>query len=131
MTADRGSIGVALVLTITVTLGGAALVVDGGRAMAARRHAAATAEAAARQAVIAQPLLGPFDVAGARSAAFAHAAGAGIPADDVSVAVRSVNGRPEVRVTVTEHRQSVFLVLVAVPVLSVTATGAAAVVWEP
>ncbi|MEN9506909.1 MAG: hypothetical protein RI958_2835 [Actinomycetota bacterium] len=128
---DRGLIGIALALTVAVTLGGAALVVDGGRAMTARRHAAATAEAAARWAVADQPVLAPFDPARARAAAVAHAARAGIAGGDITVTVRGTGARPEVRVTVTERRRSVFLVLLAVPEMTVTASGAATVVWEP
>lgn len=128
---DVGSIGIALSLTVGVTLGGAALVVDGGRAMVARRHAAATAEAAARAAIVAQPLLGSFDEPAARSVALTHAVRAGVPAEDVAVSVRTVAGRKQVYVTVTERRRSVFLILLAVPEMSVTASGAATVMWEP
>jgi Flp pilus assembly protein TadG len=48
---DRGSISVILVFLVVIALGGAGLIVDGGRAMSARRHASNTAEAAARAAV--------------------------------------------------------------------------------
>ena len=130
-TPDRGVIGIAVTITIVVTLAGAALIVDGGRAMVARRHAANTAESAARWAITDQSLLGPFDPSRARAAAIGAAAGAGVAADDVSVEVRTDRyGRPEVMVTVTERRRSVFLVLVAVPRMTVTASGAATMAWS-
>ncbi|MCY7300340.1 MAG: pilus assembly protein TadG-related protein, partial [Ilumatobacteraceae bacterium] len=45
---DGGAISVVMVILLVRVLGGAGLVVDGGRALGARRHASNTAEAAAR-----------------------------------------------------------------------------------
>ena len=44
---DRGAISVVLMFLLMIAFAGAGLIVDGGRAMVARRHASNTAEAAA------------------------------------------------------------------------------------
>ncbi len=130
--ADRGAVGVALMALVTMTLAGGALIVDGGRAMAARRHAANTAEAAAREAVARQSLRRGFDEAEAVYVARSYAERSGVPAADVDVRVRSgEDGRPEVVVTITERRRTVFLALGALEEMAVTARGAASVVWAP
>jgi Flp pilus assembly protein TadG len=117
---DRGAIGVALAILMTGVLAAAALVVDGGRALAARRHAANTAEGAARAAVAAQ-LGREIDPRLATAAARRHALAAGVPATDVSVSVAD----GEVHVTVTERRTAVFLALGGVDELTMRGEGAA------
>ena len=123
---DRGSVSVAMLLLLVVALGGAGLVVDGGRTMAARRHASNTAEAAARAAVATATPVATFDPAVARRAALSYARRAGVPASDVRVVV----GADSVRVTITERRSTVFLVLGGRSTLTVTATGIARVVFS-
>lgn len=123
---DRGAVSVALMLLVLLTLGGAGLVVDGGRAMSARRHASNTAEAAARAAVSTATPVASFDPVVARRAAIAAATRAGIPAADVTVVV----GRDVVRVTIVERRRTVFLVLGGVSTLTVRAVGIARVVYS-
>jgi Flp pilus assembly protein TadG len=129
---DRGSLSIMLVVLLTVTLGAAALIVDGGRAMAARRHAANTAEAAARHAIAAQSPTGRFDAALAADLARDHARRAGVDPEDVDVEVRDgPTGAPEVVVTVTARRTTVFLVLGGADELTVRSTGAATSVFAP
>lgn len=123
---DRGEISVMLMILLVVVLAGAALVVDGGRAMSARRHASNVAEAAARAGVSTATPVAPFDPIEARRAALSYATRAGVPASDVEVVVAP----DSVRVTVVEHRRSVFLVLGGVPTLDVRATGVARVVFS-
>lgn len=123
---DRGAVSVALMLLVVLTLGGAGLVVDGGRAMSARRHASNTAEAAARAAVSTATPVASFDPVVARRAALEYTTRAGIPATDVVVVV----GRDAVRVTVVERRRTVFLVLGGASTLTVRATGIARVVYS-
>ena len=123
---DRGAISVALMLLVLITLGGAGLVVDGGRAMSARRHASNTAEAAARAAVSTATPVASFDPVVARRAALASTSAAGVPAADVTVVV----GRDSVRVTVVERRRTVFLVLGGASTLTVRATGIARIVYS-
>lgn len=127
---DRGSLSIMLVVFVTVMLGGGALVVDGGRAMAARRHAANTAEAAARSAVAEQSLTQGFDPDVALSVALDHAVRSGVDAADVVVAIRTgPTGEAEVVVTITERRRAVFLALGGADEFSVRASGAATVVY--
>jgi Flp pilus assembly protein TadG len=127
---DRGSLTVVTMLLLVVVLAGAALVVDGGRALAARRHAANTAEAAARAAVAAQSLRQGFDAADAADTARSFAARSGVPGSDVDVTFRTgPTGAPEIVVTITEHRTTVFLVLGGADDLTVRATGAATFVY--
>ena len=123
---DRGAISVALMLLVLITFGGAGLVVDGGRAMSARRHASNTAEAAARADVSTATPVASFDPVVARRAALASATAAGVPAADVTVVV----GHDSVRVTVVERRRTVFLVLGGTSTLTVRATGIARVVYS-
>lgn len=118
---DRGSVSVVLTLLVVVTLAGAALIVDGGRAMVARRHASNTAEAAARAGVATGSPVQGLDPVRARAEALRHATVAGVAPSDVQVAVQ---GRT-VRVTITERRTTVFLVLGGREVMTVRATGIA------
>lgn len=127
---DRGSLSIMLTLLVLVTLAGGGLIVDGGRAMAARRHAANTAEAAARTAVAEQSITGGFDPEVAVDLALDHAVRSGVDPADVDVAIRTGPlGDPEVVVTVTERRTTVFLALGGTDVLTVRATGAAIYVY--
>lgn len=122
---DRGAISVAMLLLLVVVFAGAGLVTDGGRTMAARRHASNTAEAAARAAVAtATPV--SFDPVAARRAALAHAQRAGVRAADVVVEVRG----DAVRVTITERRSTVFLILGGRSTLTVRETGIARIVYS-
>lgn len=129
---DRGAFGAAALVLVVVTLGGAALVVDGGRAMAARRYAANTAEAAARVgAATADPRHG-LDPQAAVAAARSHAERSGVGPSDLSVTVgRDAAGRPEVVVTITARRRTVMLVLAGAEVLTVRATGSAVPLYSP
>ncbi len=128
---DRGSVTVVATILIVVVLAGAALVVDGGRALAARRHAANTAEAAARAAVADQSLADGFDHDEAAATARSFARRAGVAADDVDIAFRTgPTGEPEIVVTITEHRTTVFLVLGGADDLTVRAAGAATFVYS-
>ncbi|MCB1002333.1 MAG: hypothetical protein KDB40_23775 [Acidimicrobiales bacterium] len=128
---DRGTLAVVLVVFVTVVLGGAALVVDGGRAMAARRHAANTAEAAARFSVARTSLTAGFDADRATELAVDHAVRSGVAPGDVEVAVRTgPTGEPEVVVTITERRTTVFVALGGADVLTVRATGAATFLYD-
>jgi Flp pilus assembly protein TadG len=129
---DRGSLTVMLALLVLVTLGGGALVVDGGRAMAARRHAANTAEAAARNAVSRTSLTEGFDPDRAAELAIDHAVRSGVAPADVDVRVRTgPTGQPEVVVTVVQRRIAVFLALTGTDELTVRATGAATFLYDP
>ena len=122
---DRGVISVAMLLLLVVVFAGAGLVVDGGRTMAARRHASNTAEAAARAAVAtATPV--SFDPVAARRAAISYARRAGVRAADVVVVVHA----DSVRVTITERRSTVFVALVGRSTLTVRATGIARIVYS-
>lgn len=116
-----------MMFLLAIALAGAALIVDGGRALTARRHAANTAEAAARFAVADQAIGGDgFDAAVAAQLALAHAQRSGVAAEDVSVDVRTnLAGGTEVVVTITERRTAVFLVLGGLDEMTVSATGAA------
>lgn len=123
---DRGSLSVVLMLITVVVFGGAALVVDGGRALTARRHAANVAEASARAAVASQSLSTGFDADRATGVAREHAERSGVEAGDVVVEIRTgVTGEPEIVVTITERRRTVFLVLGGASDLTVRASGAA------
>lgn len=123
---DRGSISVVMMLLLVIVLGGAGLIVDGGRAMTARRHAANTAEAAARAAVSTATPVSGFDPTRARSAALGYATRAGVAARDVKVVV----GADFVTVTVTERRSTVFLILGGQSTMTVTASGTARVAYS-
>ena len=124
---DTGSVSVMLTMLMIVMLAGAGLVVDGGRAMAARRHASNTAEAAARAAVSTGTPLTSFDHARARSIAVDHAVRAGIEPADVEVRVDAES----VTVTITERRDTVFLVLGGAETMTVHASGTATLVYSP
>jgi Flp pilus assembly protein TadG len=126
---DRGSLSVMMILLVVVTLGAAGLIVDGGRAMSARRHAANTAEAAARWAVANQSLSVGFDPDRAVELARTHAERAGVDPRDIAVDVRR-DPEPQVVVTITEHRRTVFLVLGGAREMTVHATGAATFVYS-
>jgi len=123
---DRGSIAVSMMLLLATVLAGGGLVLDGGRAIAARRHAANIAEAAARVAVSTATPVQPFDSARAGDLAVDFAARAGIPRQDVMVVVT-----PDVvTVTITERRRAVFLAFGGVSSMTVHATGRARVVFS-
>jgi Flp pilus assembly protein TadG len=123
---DRGGLTVALMLVVVIALGAASLIVDGGRALAARRHAANTAEAAARFAASTESPRHGFKANEASAAATAHARRSGVPEGDVSVTITTdPDGRPVVAVTITEHRDAVFMALGGVEQISVRATGVA------
>jgi Flp pilus assembly protein TadG len=126
---DRGSLSIVMIFLVIITLGGAALVVDGGRAMTARRHAANTAESAARWAVASQSLTAGFDADAAAGIARSHAERAGVDPSDVDVFVR-YRPEPEVVVTITEHRSTVFLILGGSEDMTVHATGSAIFVYS-
>lgn len=122
---DRGAISVVMIILLVMALGGAGLVVDGGRALSARRHASNTAEAAARAAVAtATPTTG-FNREAARTAALSYAARAGVPAIDVRVEV----GSDFVTVTIVERRDTVFLILGGQETVTVQASGTARVTY--
>jgi Flp pilus assembly protein TadG len=123
---DRGAVSVVLMLLVLITLAGASLVVDGGRAMSARRHASNIAEAAARAAVSTATPVETFDPTTARRAAISYAARAGVPASDVVVEVHA----DFVRVTVTERRVAVFLALSGRTTMTVRASGVGRVVYS-
>lgn len=124
---DRGTISVALMLLLIITLAGAGLVVDGGRTMAARRHASNVAEAAARAAVSTMSPVTSLDASAARTAALRVTSAAHIPTRDVVVDVRS----DVVIVTVTERRSAVFAAFGGRTTFTVRATGRARVQFLP
>jgi Flp pilus assembly protein TadG len=126
---DRGSLSIVMMFLVVITLAAGALILDGGRAMAARRHAANTAEAAARWAVATQSLSTGFDPDSAASLARAHAERAGVAPADIDVAVR-YRPEPEIVVTITEHRTAVFAALGGADDLTVRATGSAMYVYS-
>ena len=129
---DNGSLSVVTMFLTIVALGAAGLVVDGGRALAARRHAAGTAEAAARFAITRQSLTTGFDPETAMEVARSYAVRSGIADRDVAVAIRDrVDGRPEIVVTITERPTAVVLGLAGVESLTVHATGSAIAVYAP
>jgi Flp pilus assembly protein TadG len=123
---DRGSIAVSLVLLLVLVLAGGGLILDGGRAMVARRHATNIAEGAARVAVSTATPTQPFDETQARGLAVDFAGRAGIPPQDVAVIVTS----DVVTVTITERRRAVFLAFGGLPSMTVHATGRARVVFS-
>lgn len=122
---DRGAIAIVMVVLLVMVLGGAGLVVDGGRALAARRHASNTAEAAARAAVSTATPVAGFDRNTARSAALSYAARAGVSPADVRVVV----GVDYVTVTIVERRDTVFLILGGQETMTVQASGTARVTY--
>lgn len=122
---DRGAISVVMVILLVMVLGGAGLVVDGGRAMVARRHASNTAEAAARAAVATATPVSGFDRDVARDAALSYAGRAGVPARDVHVDV----GADFVTVTIVERRDTIFLILGGQETVTVQASGTARVTY--
>ena len=129
---DRGSLSVVTMFLTIVALGAAGLVVDGGRALAARRHAAGTAEAAARFAITRQSLTTGFDPDTAMEVARSYAVRSGIAERDVVVAVRDrADGHTEIVVTITERPVAVVLGLAGVESLTVHATGTAIAVYAP
>ena len=118
--------GVWMMFMLIVVFAAAGFIFDGGRAIQAERYASTVASGAARAAVAAQQLgaitpTGGIDLAVASDAAIAHAAAAGIPATDVTVAV---NGA-DVRVVVTVRRIAVFTALVGRSQIIATASGTA------
>jgi len=128
---DRGVIGVLLMVLVVLCLGAAGLVVDGGRAMGARRHAANTAEGAARYAVSSQSLSTVVDADVLRARALDFAVRSGVPAGSVEVHVDLTDpNHPVVEVTITEHVRAVFLALAGTTDLTVRATGSARFVYS-
>ena len=123
---DRGAITVIMVMLMVIVFAGAALIVDGGRGMVARRPGWNTAEAAARAAVATATPVSGFDPVKARAAAYDYTRRAGIRASDVVVVVAA----DHVSVTVTERRRTVFLVLGGQEVVTVRATGTARLVYS-
>ena len=131
MRTDRGSLTVVTMFLLVIALAGAGVIVDGGRALAARRHAANTAEAAARFAIADQSLAGSFDAELARDVALSDVQRSGVQPADVSVDIRiDPSGQPEVVVTVTERRLAVFLALGGASEITVRASGAATFVYS-
>ena len=118
---DRGSITVVSLLLLVIVFAGAGLIVDGGRAMSARRHASNVAEGAARAAVATATPLDDIDPDRAVAAALDHARRSGLDARHVKVVV----GRDFVSVTIVERRQTIFLILGGQEMLTVHATGIA------
>jgi len=123
---DRGAISVVMMMLLVIALAGAGLIVDGGRAMVARRHASNTAEAAARAAVATATPVSGFDRETARDAAVGYANRAGIATADIDVEV----GVDYVTVTVTERRSTVFIILGGQETMTVRATGTARVAYS-
>ena len=101
-TRDRGSLAIAMMFLVIITLVGGGMLVDGGRVLAARQHAFNIAQGAARSAAALGAPMAPVDAETARRAAMSYAQRAGIAASDVSVStVRGV-----VTVTVVERRSA-------------------------
>lgn len=123
---DRGAISVVMMLLVVIAFAGAGLIVDGGRAMVARRHASNTAEASARAAVSTATPVSGFDRETARTAAIEYANRAGVATADVEVEV----GSDYVTVTVIERRSTVFLILGGQETMTVRATGTARVAYS-
>jgi len=123
---DRGAISVVMMMLLVIALAGAGLIVDGGRAMVARRHASNTAESAARAAVATATPVSGFDRETARDAAVGYANRAGIATADIDVEV----GVDYVTVTVTERRSTVFIILGGQETMTVRATGTARVAYS-
>lgn len=129
---DRGAFGAVALMLVVVTLAGSALVVDGGRAMAARRQAANTAEAAARAGLATYLPGAGLDRRAAMAAALDHTRRAGVaPGDAEASFTTDAAGRPELVVTVTARRRTVMLVLAGTEVLTVRATGSAIALYTP
>ena len=123
---DTGSLMVSLMIVMVVVLAGAGLIVDGGRAMAARRHATNVAEGAARAAVSSTTPVRWFDPDVARAAAIDHAERSGVASADVSV---DIDGEV-VTVTVVERCRAVFLVMGGWSQVTVRGSGSATVVYS-
>lgn len=118
---DRGSITIMSLILLVLVFAGAGLIVDGGRAMSARRHASNIAEGAARAAVSTATPMESINSARATEAALDHARRAGIDPVDIEVEVSF----EIVRVTIVERRPTVFLILGGQETLTVHATGTA------
>lgn len=118
---DRGSITIVSMILLVLVFAGAGLIVDGGRAMSARRHASNIAEGAARAAVSTATPMESIDPERATAAALDHARRSGIDPRDVEVSVDA----DVVRVTIVERRSTVFLILGGQETLTVHATGTA------
>ena len=124
---DRGSLAIAMMFLVIITLVGGGMLVDGGRVLAARQHAFNIAQGAARSAAALGAPMAPVDAVTAHRAAMSYAQRAGIAASDVSVStVRGV-----VMVTVVERRSAVFTALVGKATFTVRAVGVAELVWRP
>jgi len=128
---DRGSLSVVMLFLVTIVLAGAALIVDGGRALVARRHAADTAEAAARFAMSPRSVAAGFDPERAIAVAHDYVLRAGVAAGDVIIVMRTdAAGRPEIVVTITERPRTIFLALTGAESMTVRATGAAIALYS-
>lgn len=123
---DRGAITVTVMFLLIITLMGAGLVIDGGRVMAARRHAFNTAEAAARAGVATATPMSGFEPTRARAAALDYAIRSGVAPADVQVTVTAST----VAVTITERRRTVFLILGGVETVTVRVTGIARLAYS-
>jgi Flp pilus assembly protein TadG len=122
---DAGNASIILVLITPAIFGVAGLVVDGGRALNARQHAANQAEQAARAAADAVDVDAirtgaglVIDPLAARRAAERYLAAAGA-SGRVSV------GRQSVTVTVNASTQTAFFAVIGVNHISVTGTATA------
>lgn len=127
---DRGSLSVIVIVLTVMCLAGGALIVDGGRALAARRHAANTAEASARYAVATQALSLSLDDQAIRARAVEFAVRAGVAPTDVAVTVQHPAEGATVVVTITERTTAVFLALGGASSMTVHATGSARFIYS-
>ena len=118
---DRGAVTMMLFGLLGVSLSGAALVVDGGRTMSARRHASNVAEAAARAGAA---LDNPFETATLSKVTrrvHDYTDAVGVERVDVDIAFDGST----VTVRITEHRRAVFVALSGIDSIDVTETGRA------
>lgn len=122
---DTGSLAIVLMLVVVMCLMGGSLIVDGGRALAAHRHAANTASGAARHAVSSQSLLGSIDNTTIRERVVSYTTRAGVSSTDVEVNVRRDADGLAVIVGITERTSTVFLSLGGASTLTVHATAVA------
>lgn len=128
---DRGVLSIAATVLVALVLAGAGVIVDGGGALALRRHAAGVAEGAARAAIAGQSPSAPFDEVLAVDHAVDHAMRRGVDAADVHVeVVPGPGGEPEVVVTVTQRRTAVVVALAGLGELTVRARGSAVHRWS-
>jgi len=104
-----------------VALAGAALVVDGGRTMSARRHASNVAEAAARAgAGLDNPFETPTLLKVTRRV-HDYTDALGLLRSDVAITFDGT----DVTVRITEHRRAIFVALSGIESIAVTESGTA------